>query len=224
MTASPQNSQPPNNISEAGMTTDEVQRTEHLDTLSRLKSEASSNAAGLGSLEERWSSMDYSLQELIGRVNAIEQYMRINSLLFHGFPPIPKGLHGRALKKFIVDTINNLFPNLQGGPVQLNEVEYGHTLRTRKNIKHVAIVKFSCRFTKDELFFSKTSLSKDSGVFISEHLTAFNQKLLSAAKSIVGDKNAWSAKTKIWALVNGNKVPIVDYYDIKRLRRDTGAY
>ena len=165
--------------------------------------------------------MDYSLQDLMSRVNAIEQYMRINSLLFHGFPTVPKGLHGRALKNWIVDQLNRLFPNLQGGPVQLHEVEYGHTFRTRRNIKHVVIVKFSCRFTKDEIFFAKTSLSKDSGIFVSEHLTSFNQKLLAKAKSIVGDKNAWSSKTKIWALVNNNKVPIVDYYDIKRLIRDT---
>ena len=173
-----------------------------------LREEAACGAAGLQSLSDRYDYIDSSLQNCLQRLYNIEQYSRINSLLFHGFIKPPKGLHGRALKLWILNELNKLFPDLEGGPVQASEIEFGHTFKTRKNVKHVLIVKFSCRFTRNAIFYAKSSLPKQSGVSITEHLTHQSIYLLNAAKEVVGDKNAWTSQTRIFAKTINNAHPI----------------
>ena len=204
-----------------------------VSVLSELKKEAVSSLESLTSLQERWSYFDHTMQDCLYRLNRSDQYSRINSLIVKGFPPIPPKTYGRELKKKIVQGINDLLPNLNGGPVQLNEVEYGHTLKTRKSTsKHIVIVKFSCRFTRNEVFYSKRDLPK--GVSISEHLTQFNLKLLNKAKDIVGVKNVWTSQTKIYAKLyaeDKNKLAITSWQGIDKLydlvssaSRSTAAY
>ena len=193
------------------------------EVLCQLKTEALTAVDGMRSLQERWSFIDSTLQDCLFRLNKMEQYMKLNSLLFHGFPKIPKGMHGRELREFIVEQINKLLPNLQGGPVSVHEIEYGHTLNTkRRSSKHIAIVKFSCRFTRNEFFYSKKFLPKSAGVSISEHLTADNLYLLNKAKNIVGEKNVWTTQTRIFAKLHANdenKLPIISMKSLDKLEQ-----
>ena len=191
-----------------------------INVLNNLKQEAVSAVTGLCNLEERWSYMDYNLNNCLFRLNKLEQYSRINSLLFRGFPKIPDDKkHGRALKQFLVDVLNKLFPELEGGVVLPNQIEFGHTLKTRKTSKHVVIIKFSCRFTRNAIFYSKRFLPKECGISISEHLTQTNLQLLNEAKALVGDRNAWTSQTKIFAkLANGTKISITSPRDLEKLQ------
>ena len=198
---------------------DSTSKPADIETLSSLRQEAVSASDGLHDLQRRWSYLDFNLNNCLYRLNRIEQYMRINSLLFHGFPLIPNDKeHGRALKQFLLDKLNELFPDLEGGPVKADQIEFGHTLRTRKSVKHVVIIKFSCRFTRNAIFYAKSKLPKMCGVSISEHLTHENLQLLNEAKKLVGDRNAWSSQTKIFAKVNGAKWSIWCLNDIDKLK------
>ena len=193
----------------------------NVDVINDLKQEAVSAVSGLCSLEERWSYLDYNLNSCLFRLNKSDQYSRINSLLFKGFPRIPEDKkHGRALKEFLLEELNKLFPNLEGGAVLPSQIEFGHTLKTRQSSKHVVIIKFSCRFTRNAIFYSKRFLPKDCGVSISEHLTFANLQLLNEAKAIVGGRNAWTSQTKIFVkLANGSKVLIASTRDLQNLQQ-----
>ena len=147
------------------------------------------------------------------RLGELEQYSRINSLLFYGFIKIPKDLHGRALRKFLVDELNRLFPNLEGGPVLESEIEYGHSLNSTSK-KHVVIIKFSCRFTRNAIYYSKKNLPADCGISVREHLTSANKTRVTLAIDAVGPKNVWTSQTKIFAKVNGEKWEIITDCDV----------
>ena len=165
----------------------ETSKNVDIEALSSIKQEAVSASAGLQELQKRWSYLDYNLNNCLYRLNRSEQYSRLNSLLLHGFPKIPKDKkHGRALKAFLLEELNKLFPDLEGGPVQPDQIEFGHTLKTRRNRKHVVIIKFSCRFTRNAIFYAKSQLPKGCGVSVSEHLTTENLQLLNEAKKGCG--------------------------------------
>lgn len=205
------------------------------DVLADLKQEVLSGVNHLASLEDRWSYFDNTMQDCLFRLNKDEQYSKINNLLFKGFPKIPEKIYGRELRKHIVDGLNKILPNLKGGPVQMHEVEYGHNLKTRRpTLKNIVIVKFSCRFTRNEIFYSKKDIPKSSGVTISEHLTKENLDLFHKAKDIVGVRNVWTSQTKIFAKLHAddkNKLAITSWQGIKKLQhlafpagnRDTAA-
>ena len=193
--------------------------TNNIDVLSSIRQEVATGAANLNALEQRWSYVDYHLSNCLYRLNKLEQYSKIPCLLFKGFPLIPEeNKHGRALKKFLVSELNKLFPNLEGGAIEPSQIEFGHMLKTRKANKHVVIIKFSCRFTRNAIFYGKKHLPKDCGVSISEHLTYENLQLLNEVRDLVGVRNAWTSQTKIFAKVNDTKWVIQSHKDIEKLR------
>ena len=187
------------------------------DALANILQESQYASSGLRDLQNRWSQMDYNLNNVLHRVGKLAQYSQINSLLFYGFPTIPKGMYGRKLRKHLVDELNKLFPDLEGGPVQEWEIEFGHTLKS-KSKKHVAIIKFNCRFTRNAIYYSKSTLPKDCGVTVREHLTYDNKTLLIQAIKAVGHKNVWTSQTNIFAKVNGSKWAISCDDDIRALQ------
>ena len=188
------------------------------DTLSDLKQEAVSAATDLTDLHCRWSNMDNAIRDCLHRLNKMEQYSKINNLLFDKFPRIPEGKkHGRPLRDFIVTELNKLFPDLEGGQILPSQIEFGHTLPTKSKKNHTVIVKFSCRFTRNAIFYAKTKMPKDCGVSVREHLTPLNAGLLNSAKSLVGNKNVWTSQARVFAKFNNEKILIGSYFDIEKL-------
>ena len=195
--------------------------TSNIDVLSQIRQEASTAITGLNALQQSYGYIDYNLGNVMKRLSELEQYSRINSLLFYGFVKIPKDKHGRALREFLVDELNRLFPSLEGGPVLESEIEFGHSLKSRSK-KHVVIIKFRCRFTRNAIYYSKKSLPTDCGISIREHLTFANKTLVTQAIDAVGPKNVWTSQTKIFAKVNGEKWEIITDRDIKDLHKYVG--
>ena len=201
-------------------------------TIERIRLEGLKALNSITALENKWSWAENNINEQRGhihnlycRLNAIEQYSRINSLLFHGLS-LPEKTFGDSLNKHIVDSINAALPDLEI-PLQTQDIDIAHTLKTKRSgSKPVTIVKFVRRTVRNRIFFAKSQLKKNNSSFtITEHLTAGTISLLSDVKDVVGRENAWTSQTKVFANIGKDKntgkdkkIQIRDLSDLEKLR------
>lgn len=79
------------------------------------------------------------------------------------------------------------------------------------------VVKFTCKWKRDEVFFSKKRL-KGSEFIISEFLTRSSNNLLLRAKNQLGGRNVWTARGNVVALHNNRKILIRSDDDLQTLQ------
>ena len=187
------------------------------ETISKVLAIANQAVDGICSLEEKWSTIDSKLQSNSDRLDALDQYSRIDSLFLRGVKGIPKGLNGYDFGVRIVEIINELLSPYLKFPIDLYHLNYAHFLPTKSKSKSLIIVKFASRFARNEIF-SKRSKLQGTGVVIMEHLTKKNLQLLDDAKAVVGFPNVWTSQTKIYANLEGTVTCIRNYADIENLR------
>lgn len=172
----------------------------------------------MADMESKWESR---FQKLIDDFNRSDQYSRLNSLLLHGYKNLPP-YHGAQFIHFICHELNFLFPSLNGRILPMH-IDDAHPLKTKRNGKsQVVIVKFVNRWIKDEIMKCKDDLF-NTGLTLTEHLTANTLSLLSAAGKVVGPNNVWVFKTIVYAQSSGHISPIKCLADINKLNESVIA-
>ena len=146
------------------------------------------------------------------KIDAIDQYMRRNSLMWKGIV-MPANLYGIDFIKHLVEEINRLFPNLSH-PVEVHHIDDAHPLKTQ-NGDTLIISKFNCRWLKNEIYKSR-SLLKQTDVVVFEQLTTNTQNLLTSVKSMVGkDTKVYTNNCVINFKFNNRKYHIKTYKDVQ---------
>ena len=140
------------------------------------------------------------------RLDHIEQYSRLYSLLILGLTNIPTGFEDKGLvfSDWVAKQINKLLPNLPE-KITVQHIDVSHPLPTRSSTaKSCIIVKFCRRDIRNMLFYKKREL-KGTGVSFSEHLTPANLELYKEAQKLEG-ATTWTSQCKIFVQFGeGNK-------------------
>jgi hypothetical protein len=76
------------------------------------------------------------------------------------------------------------------------------------------LVNFGSLYYRDKVFKSRSSL-RGTKIYVSESLTKPRYELLRRAKELVGNKNAWSAEGKIFAIIDNTKRRIIKLEDLQ---------
>ena len=200
----------------AGIRTNDASKTK----VDNLEKEIAEHSNALSSLGDRWDYTIELLHNYCNRLDKLEQYSRLYSLLIHGLRNIPTGFEDKGLvfSDWVANEINKLLPNL---PEKLTaqHIDVSHPLPTRSaTAKSCIIVKFCRRDIRNMLFYNKREL-KGSGVSFSEHLTPANLDLYNEAQKVEG-AITWTSQCKIFIKVgNGNKKMISCMRDIDILRK-----
>ena len=155
------------------------------------------------------------------KILSLAQYLRINSLLLHGLTNIPTNAYGLAFIKYVVATLNELFPDLEE-KVTVRDIDAAHLYyRTKKQgpVK-VIIVKFTNRWLKNEIYDSRASLKNTDFDYVSvtEQLTEETKFLKDTVKEIVGPNvKVFSKDALITTKVNNRKQFIRNRHDLQKL-------
>ena len=127
------------------------------------------------------------------RIDAIDQYTRVNNLEFVGLEP----QEGKSDKEVVIDCILNLDPD---STIESDDIDYCHPLPSnRRDEKKVFVAKFLHRYSKIDIL-EKKKLKKNfkhlgKDVYINEHLSPANRKLFAAAAAKRGElrwKHLWT--------------------------------
>ena len=88
-----------------------------------------------------------------------------------------------------------------------NDIDKTHRIEETKNNDKLrpVIIKF-VRYNDRQKIFSSKKLLKDSGVSITESLTAFRMKKLTNARDIFGFRNVWTVEERMFYFENGSKI------------------
>lgn len=171
-------------------------------------------------LVERNRELEIENQQLHQRVDELEQYQRLNNLEIKG---LPNDCDETTVIKKIV---NKLGETLDEKDIDVchrvkipNSVEKNVIVRfTRRSKRNVVLAKArKAKLTTESLGFDGTS--KD--VYINEHLTAKNKRLLGAAvarKKAIGWKFVWTTDGKILAR-RGESTPIMHITSLSDVER-----
>lgn len=165
-------------------------------------------------------------KDLCKRVNAIEQYSRANNVELKGIPVTPK-----ESCELIVQTIGNKIEY----PIDLKDIDVCHRVSTPHDpqVKNI-VVRFVSRKVRNEFYAraKKARLStEDLGfpsnvkqpVYINEHLTGANKKLLAQALKLKKEKNwefVWTEQGQVKArkTSDSNVVRITCEDDLGRIK------
>ena len=91
--------------------------------------------------------------------------------------------------------------------IRQNDIDKTHRIEETKNNdkSRPVIIKF-VRYNDRQKIFSSKKLLKDSGVSITESLTAFRMKKLTNARDIFGFRNVWIVEERMFYFENGSKI------------------
>ena len=188
--------------------------------LGKIEKEITQNNNALNTLGERWDHAMELIYNYSCRLDHIEQYSRLYSLLILGLTNIPTGFEDKGLvfSDWVAKQINKLLPNLPE-KITVQHIDVSHPLPTRSSTaKSCIIVKFCRRDIRNMLFYKKREL-KGTGVSFSEHLTPANLELYKEAQKLEG-ATTWTSQCKIFVKFGeGNKKMISCMRDIDLLRQ-----
>ena len=159
-------------------------------------------------LEDRWSKNEEILKELSSRLNDVEQYGRLYNLIIQDVVGVPYKLKGIPFSKYVVWLLNSLLGHHLSYPICLSDIDKSHPLYKKSNGKYVLIVRFVRRDVRDDIFYKLKNLPTQSGVTITENLTAENLILFKSAKQSLGEGNVFTDQCRIYSRVKGKKVLI----------------
>ena len=187
------------------------------EEITQMKNEAKTHSACIDEIQNNLNFLNLNFSKITDEVEDINQYLRLNSLLVHGWKNIPKGKHGIEFTEYVLNELIKLFPQ-HAKYLTPGVIDTSHPLPTRSNKKSVVIIKFVQRDIRNLLFFDKRELkgNKD-GIVITEHLTQRNLSLLRQTRDLFGYKNAWSSKCKIYVSYGGRKYAVKNPSDLQQL-------
>ena len=185
--------------------------------ISEMKADAINASTSISELQRVWSYVDSKLHGINDRLDALEQYLRLNSLLIHGLDDIPRKCFGLEFSKYVMKKLKELLPTI-AHLLNDEDISVSHPLPTKHKSKTVVIVKFVRRDIRNLIFYEKREIKKRSStISITEHLTSYNSWLMDEARKFVGFRNVWSSQCTVVALVNGRKVRIKNGNDLNHI-------
>ena len=155
-------------------------------------------------LKEEVTYLREKVDDITAETDRQEQYSRRNCLLIHGLPE-SKNENTDHLAMEAIETKMNI-------KITDNDIDRTHRIRKPKHNgkPRPVIIKF-VRYHDRKKIFSSKKLLKDSGVSITESLTAFRMKKLSNARENFGFRNVWTVDERIFYSENGSQHAKVYY-------------
>ena len=181
------------------------------------------SSRNLTSLKNEYNAFDEKLDKQAEKINELDQYLRLNNLLFHHMTNVPEDLNGAYFSTYFVDWVNAKF-KLDGGKLHACEIDASHIQRKVEredgSVEYVVIVRFVSRDRRNDIFYKKRQLKlSGSRVTITEQLTQDNLTLLMDAREAVGYDNAWSSQGKIYVRTGAHsKKRVKKESDLKGLK------
>ena len=167
-------------------------------------------------LSSRLNDSTAQLERLLGVFNENKQYIMRENLLIKGLKNVPTWLKGYKFSMWVADVFNCLIPNLDF-VIQPQHISVSHPLYKCDDGTTVIIVRFTIRDVRNEIFYKKQFISNHN-IIITEHLTKYNQDLLTATTDLVGSKNAWTSQTNVFGKVGTKVIRIKSPEDIEKLK------
>ena len=148
-------------------------------------------------LKEEVTYLRGKVNDITAETDRQEQYSRRKGLLIHGTPK-NKNENTDVLAMEAIDTKVDI-------KITENDIDRTHRIGKQKNNgkPRPVIIKF-VRYNDRKKVFSSKKLLKDSGVTITESLTAFRMKKLTNARETFGFRNVWTVDGRIFYSENGS--------------------
>ena len=149
-------------------------------------------------LKEEVTYLRGKVDDITAETDRQEQYSRRNCLLIHGLPE-SKNENTDLLAMEAIETKMNI-------KITDNDIDRTHRIGKPKNNgkPRPVIIKF-VRYNDRKKIFSSKKLLKDSGVSITESLTAFRMKKLTNARETFRFRNVWTVDRRIFYSENGSQ-------------------
>ena len=167
----------------------------------KLKKQINNLNAELESQKEEMITLrqetDKANEKVEGKLNALEQYGRRNSIRIDGINNINQDETPMMTSKLVVNKLNE---NIEGLNLKVSDIDIAHRVGKEKRPgKKQIIVKFVSRMTKDKLMYQKHQL-KNTGIYVNEDLTATNAYVLACIRKKLPDEvdKAWSQNGRLW--------------------------
>ena len=163
-------------------------------------------------VEQKISNLKRDLKYVEIKLDDLEQYGRSNCNILHESGIEQNGNYGAFCEK-VTEKLNNSLKLTK--KVTIKDIDTAHNLSkagnkrnsiaeiTQGKSKPPIIIKFVRRSVRNDVFFSKKSLS-GSGTFISESLTNRRLSLQKESQKNFGERNTWSMKSDIYVSIDGN--------------------
>ena len=171
-------------------------------------------------------ALDEDVNEAVKKLDEIEQYSRLNCLIFAGI---------KEDSDPSMEDTDEVVINICNTKLGLNITEdsidrsqrlgrwHPYTSQSQTESEtpkpRAIIVKFMNYHDRSDVFRSKAKL-KQTGIAIYENLTSRRLALFNAAKGIVGIKNVWSLDGKVFAMSGGKNVRFIDNKDLEHLQKE----
>lgn len=193
------------------------------DGVNELRNEMKELLKELQAVKKQNEELAAENRHLSEKIDQLEQYQRSNNLEIKGVPD-----EGDAC-----DVVKRIAAFL-GEPISDEDIDICHRVPTARPLEKNIVVRFIQRSKRDKLLTTgrkKRVTTKDldyggssAPVFVNEHLTSSNKKLLGAAvakKKQEGWKFVWTAGGKIYARQNEDTdaIRIARLSDIDRITR-----
>ena len=194
-------------------------QNESSDNNQSFRNEVMKAIENVSAVQNQWQARATGIMmSLSNRLDHQEAYSRLNSLLLHGLLNIPvfsKDDKGQDLKfcRWVKEALNDLFEKELDFTLHTDDIDTAHILRTKKGTSKVVIVKFVRRSIRNLYWYGKYAL-KNTGISLTEHLTAKNLELLRAAKTAVGEKCVWTNQCTVYVQANEVKRRIFSKQDL----------
>ncbi|XP_071784616.1 uncharacterized protein [Asterias amurensis] len=184
-----------------------------------LQMDSDVQATTITSLENQCSSLKNTNNDMLKKLDDLEQYSRRNCLLLHGLDESHADNKGTS-----IDCLNHLLPDLH---LQSSDIDRAHRIgkpNLNHNVNHSGqrrsrpvIIKF-ISYAKREAAFRTKRLLKGSGLSLSESLTPTRMSLLKAAQDSSKTISAWTIDGRVICLLaNNRKVTVTSIQDLDKL-------
>ena len=165
-------------------------------------------------LQHKWCEIDTAINTIKTEINDIKQYIKIENLLLHNFPPPPKEFTSLQYSQYVANLLNKYLPQL---PVKVKweHISTAHTLPTKTRKSNVIVVRFANRNVKEAIFNAKSLLPKH--LAITEHLTENNLSVLKKAQDLFGYRYARTDNCKVFINLYGKSYKVSTIVEVHKL-------
>ena len=158
--------------------------------------------------------LDSTVKKQGKRLDSIEQYFKFDNLLLHKFHLPSNYLPSLQFSHYIANQINYFLPQLLV-PVTWEHISDAHPLKTKNSKSNVIIVRFCNRNIRHEIYSKRHLLRR--GMYITEHLTENNLKVLNRAKELFGFNSVSTEKCNIIITVGRKTHRVQSIEDVNEL-------
>jgi len=185
-------------------------------TLSGISEELTVIKKELSQLKDDLATVTLSLQKQEESLDELEQYSRRNCLILHGVKEVPR--------EDLMKTVLGVFRDKLGIDLLPDKIDRVHRLGVRERNRTAAqmvqqgkraiIIRFVAYRDRDVIWRAKRKL-KNTGILLTESLTAKRLKLLQQVKERYGQRNSWSLDGRIFVLIGNTKRVITNERELQ---------